>query len=95
MPEVIKGFGILTHLQKEFIQILASLPDKDQFYLAGSHSCMKKELRVLRKGSENCFYIMPLDVVARQFSDAASANEQGQAHPHRQRLLCLSLSERF
>lgn len=35
MPEAIKGFGILTPLQKEFIEILASLPDKDQFYLAG------------------------------------------------------------
>ncbi|MGZ9221658.1 MAG: nucleotidyl transferase AbiEii/AbiGii toxin family protein [Anaerolineales bacterium] len=35
MPETIKGFGILTPLQKEFIEILASLPDKDQFYLAG------------------------------------------------------------
>ena len=35
MPELSKGFGTLTHLQKEFIQILASLPDKDQFYLAG------------------------------------------------------------
>ena len=35
MPEAIKGFGILTPLQKEFIKILASLPDKDQFYLAG------------------------------------------------------------
>ena len=35
MPETIKGFGILTPLQKEFIEILASLPDKNQFYLAG------------------------------------------------------------
>ena len=35
MPETIKGFGILTPLQKEFIGILASLPDKDEFYLAG------------------------------------------------------------
>lgn len=35
MPEAIKGFGILTPLQEEFIKILASLPDKDQFYLAG------------------------------------------------------------
>ena len=35
MPEMIKGLGILTPLQKEFIEILASLPDKDQFYLAG------------------------------------------------------------
>jgi hypothetical protein len=35
MPETIKGFGILTPLQKEFIEILRSLPDKDQFYLAG------------------------------------------------------------
>lgn len=31
----IKGFGTLTPLQKEFMDILASLPDKDQFYLAG------------------------------------------------------------
>ena len=37
MPEEnpIKGFGTLTPLQKEFLGILASLPDKDQFYLAG------------------------------------------------------------
>ncbi|HKY52947.1 MAG TPA: nucleotidyl transferase AbiEii/AbiGii toxin family protein [Anaerolineales bacterium] len=35
MPETIKGFGTLTLLQKEFMEILASLPDKDQFYLAG------------------------------------------------------------
>lgn len=37
MPKVdpIKGFGTLTPLQKEFMDILASLPDKDQFYLAG------------------------------------------------------------
>ena len=35
MPEAIKGFGTLTALQKEFMEILASLPDKDQFYLAG------------------------------------------------------------
>jgi len=35
MPETIKGFGILTPLQNKFIEILASLPDKDQFYLAG------------------------------------------------------------
>jgi hypothetical protein len=35
MPETIKGFGTLTPLQKEFMEILASLPDKDQFYLAG------------------------------------------------------------
>jgi hypothetical protein len=35
MPEVIKGFGTLTPLQREFIDILAGLPDKDQFYLAG------------------------------------------------------------
>ena len=31
----IKGFGTLTPLQKEFIGILASLPDQNQFYLAG------------------------------------------------------------
>lgn len=31
----IKGFGTLTPLQKEFMEILANLPDKDQFYLAG------------------------------------------------------------
>jgi hypothetical protein len=35
MPETIKGFGTLTPLQKEFMQLLASLPDKEQFYLAG------------------------------------------------------------
>ncbi|NOH01031.1 MAG: nucleotidyl transferase AbiEii/AbiGii toxin family protein [Chloroflexi bacterium] len=35
MPETIKGFGTLTPLQKEFMEILAGLPDKDQFYLAG------------------------------------------------------------
>jgi hypothetical protein len=35
MPEMLKGFGTLTPLQKEFIEILASLPDKDEFYLAG------------------------------------------------------------
>lgn len=35
MPKVIKGFGTLTPLQKEFMEILAGLPDKDQFYLAG------------------------------------------------------------
>lgn len=36
MPKVIpiKGFGTLTPLQKEFMDILANLPDKDQFYLA-------------------------------------------------------------
>lgn len=35
MPETIKGFGTLTPLQKQFLEILAGLPDKDQFYLAG------------------------------------------------------------
>lgn len=35
MTETIKGFGTLTSLQKEFMEILASLPDKEQFYLAG------------------------------------------------------------
>lgn len=35
MPEIIKGFGTLTPLQKEFMQLLANLPDKEQFYLAG------------------------------------------------------------
>lgn len=35
MPKKIKGFGTLTPLQKEFMEILASLPDKEQFYLAG------------------------------------------------------------
>ena len=35
MPETIKGFGTLTPLQKEFMQLLANLPDKEQFYLAG------------------------------------------------------------
>jgi hypothetical protein len=31
----IKGLGTLTTLQKEFIEVFASLPDKEQFYLAG------------------------------------------------------------
>ncbi len=37
MPEKspIKGFGILTPLQKEFIRLFADLPDQNQFYLAG------------------------------------------------------------
>ena len=35
MPETIKGFGTLTPLQKEFMELLANLPDKEQFYLAG------------------------------------------------------------
>ena len=35
MTETIKGFGTLTSLQEEFMEILASLPDKEQFYLAG------------------------------------------------------------
>jgi len=35
MPEPLKGFGTLTPLQKEFMGILASLPDKEHFYLAG------------------------------------------------------------
>ncbi|MBE0683971.1 MAG: nucleotidyl transferase AbiEii/AbiGii toxin family protein [Anaerolineales bacterium] len=35
MSEGIKGFGTLTSLQKEFMEILAGMPDKDQFYLAG------------------------------------------------------------
>lgn len=35
MPETIKGFGTLTALQKEFMHLLANLPDKEQFYLAG------------------------------------------------------------
>ena len=35
MPEIIKGFGTLTPLQKEFMHLLADLPDKEQFYLAG------------------------------------------------------------
>lgn len=35
MPETIKGFGTLTPLQREFMELLASLPDKEQFYLAG------------------------------------------------------------
>ena len=37
MPKAnpIKGSGTLTPLQKEFMGILASLPDRDQFYLAG------------------------------------------------------------
>ena len=35
MPAKLKGFGTLTVLQKEFMEILAHLPDKEQFYLAG------------------------------------------------------------
>ena len=35
MPGTIKGFGTLTPLQKEFMRLLASMPDKEQFYLAG------------------------------------------------------------
>jgi hypothetical protein len=35
MPETIKGFDTLTPLQREFMGILAGLPDKEQFYLAG------------------------------------------------------------
>lgn len=35
MPKTIKGFGTLTPLQREFMELLASLPDKEQFYLAG------------------------------------------------------------
>lgn len=35
MAEPLKGFGTLTPLQKEFMEILASLPDKENFYLAG------------------------------------------------------------
>ena len=37
MPEAspLKGFGTLTPLQREFMRILASLPDQSQFYLAG------------------------------------------------------------
>lgn len=35
MSEPLKGFGTLTPLQKEFMEILASLPDKENFYLAG------------------------------------------------------------
>jgi len=35
MPEPLKGLGTLTHLQKELMEILASLPDKENFYLAG------------------------------------------------------------
>ena len=37
MPEAkpLKGFGTLTPLQKKFMGILASLPDQNQFYLAG------------------------------------------------------------
>ena len=35
MSKIIKGFGTLTPLQKDFMNILANLPDKEQFYLAG------------------------------------------------------------
>ena len=35
MPETIKGFGTLTPLQKEFMGLLAKLPNKEQFYLVG------------------------------------------------------------
>lgn len=37
MPETkpIKGLGILTPLQKLFLEIFATLPDQSQFYLAG------------------------------------------------------------
>jgi len=35
MPETIMGFGTLTPLQKECMRVLANLPDKEQFYLAG------------------------------------------------------------
>jgi len=35
MPGTLKGFGTLTPLQKEFMELLAGLPDKEQFYLAG------------------------------------------------------------
>lgn len=35
MSKPLKGFGTLTPLQKEFMEILASLPDKENFYLAG------------------------------------------------------------
>jgi hypothetical protein len=31
----IKGLGTLTPLQEEFIKVFASLPDKEQFYMAG------------------------------------------------------------
>lgn len=35
MKDTIKGFGTLTPLQKEFMELLAKLPNKEQFYLAG------------------------------------------------------------
>lgn len=35
MSEPLKGFRTLTPLQKEFMEILAGLPDKENFYLAG------------------------------------------------------------
>ena len=37
MPEnkPIKGLGILTPLQKKFLEMFATLPDQNQFYLAG------------------------------------------------------------
>ena len=31
----LKGSGILTPLQKKFLEIFSTLPDQNQFYLAG------------------------------------------------------------
>jgi hypothetical protein len=31
----LKGFGILTPLQKEFLEVFSGLPDQSQFYLTG------------------------------------------------------------
>jgi len=35
MPDKLRGFGILTPIQKAFLSVFASLPDQAQFFLAG------------------------------------------------------------
>ncbi len=35
MPDKLRGFGILTPIQKTFLSVFASLPDQSQFFLAG------------------------------------------------------------
>ncbi|MDI6769381.1 MAG: nucleotidyl transferase AbiEii/AbiGii toxin family protein [Anaerolineales bacterium] len=35
MPDRLRGFGILTPIQKAFLSVFASLPDQSQFFLAG------------------------------------------------------------
>jgi len=35
MPDKLRGFGILTPMQKAFLSVFASLPDQSQFFLAG------------------------------------------------------------